>query len=230
MNHQQIRLPSYEKASALSLRLLAALVVFLVAYSFFDSHFPPLALSDLRALLLAALLLAAGIIDRAKGIVPIEITYPLMFAGTVRAIVVGDPSFLVYWFALAIIYLFNVVGGGDVKLLMGMFGLFPNLEFFIVMEVVVISTHLPIVLYRRFGHGHFRVQFESIYRWAHIKFVEVMLGDATPQTLLQQAIVNRPTSETLSRHGDRLAIAFSFAGILYLFLCTPAGLNWHIPF
>lgn len=224
------RVQRVRKVSTVILRMFAASSVFLIAWSVFDSRFSALIFLDIRAIALAAILLIAGMIDLAKGVVPIEITYPLMLAGIVRAITVGDPSFLVYWFALSIIYLFNVVGGGDVKLLMGMFGLFPHLEFFIVMEVVIITTHLPIVLHRRLGHGHFRVQFESIYRWAHLKFIELMLGETTPQTLLQQAIVNRPTNETLARNGDRLAIAFSFAGILYLFLCTPAGLNWHIPF
>jgi hypothetical protein len=109
---------SFSKVIVLSLRLLTALAVFLVAWSFFDLHFSPIKFFDARALMLAAILLAAGIIDRVKGIVPMEITYPLMLAGIVRAIVLSDPSFLLYWFALAIIYLFNVVGGGDVKLLM----------------------------------------------------------------------------------------------------------------
>lgn len=216
------------KASVLILRFFAALSVFTVAWALFDSRFFPLVFLDVRAFTLAAILLGAGIIDLAKGVVPIEITYPLMLAGIMRAIVVGDPMFLLYWFALAMIYLLNVVGGGDVKLLMGMFGLFPHLEFFIVMEVVILVTHLPIVLLRRLRQKNLRVQIQTVRQWVHINFIEFMLGETAPQTLVRQAIVKRPTIETLSQRGDRLAIAFSVAGILYLFLCTPAGLNWHI--
>lgn len=228
MGHQHLQLSSYKSVVVLSLRLLAASSVFFVAWSMFDLRFSPLTFLDVRAFAFASFLLALGLIDRAKGIVPMEITFPLMLAGVVRAIFLSDPSFLLYWFALAIIYLFNVVGGGDVKLLMGMFGLFPHLEFFIVMEIVVIATHLPIVLYRRWLHGNFRAQVQSMYHWANFRFVELVLGELTPHTLLRRAIVQRPSSETLSRRGDRLAIAFSFAGILYLFLCTRAGMNWHI--
>ncbi len=219
---------SFSKVIVLSVRLLAALAVFLVAWSFFDSHFPPVAFFDLRALMLAAILLAAGIIDRAKGIVPIEITYSLMLAGIVRAIVLNDPSFLFYWFALAIIYLFNVVGGGDVKLLMGMFGLFPHFEFFVVMEIVVIATHLPIVLYRHLHRAKNRMFVKELLVRIHIHAIELITGQTTTHGLAHQVIAQRPSDAELSRRGDRLAIVFSFGGILYLFLATPVGLNWHL--
>lgn len=216
-----------KKAIIVFLRLLAACSVFLVAWSLFDPHFAPLTFLDPRAVVLAAILLAVGVIDLAKGVVPIEITYPLMLAGIVRAIIVGDLSFLLYWFALAIIYLFNVVGGGDMKLLMGMFGLWPHLDFFIVMEIVIIATHLPIVLYRHLQIGKLRAQWGTIFAWARVKLIDLTIGEATPNDLLRQAIAHRPTSEALSQRGDRLAIAFAFGGIVYLFLMTPVGLNWH---
>lgn len=228
MDHQHIQLRSCKKATALSLRLLAALAVFLVAWSFFDSRFPPFAFFDVRALLLAAILLAAGIVDRAKGIVPMEITFPLMLAGLVRAIALSDPSFLLYWFALAIIYLFNIVGGGDVKLLMGMFGLFPHFEFFIVMEIAIIVTHLPIVLYRRLRQAENRLFAKNLLTHAHLRAIELMTGETTTHELARQVIAQRPSDAELSKRGDRLAIVFSFAGVLYLFLTTPVGLNWHL--
>lgn len=209
------------------LRLCAASCVFLIAYSMFDLQFPALKFLDERALGLVVILLFAGVIDLAIGIVPIEITYPLMVAGVVRAIVLGDASFLLYWFALALIYLLNVVGGGDLKLLMGMFGLWPHLEFFIALEAVIIATHLPLIIYRRTRKKNWRAQFQFMYRWTHLKLIEIIAGETTPHKILHQAIVRRPTSETLSHQGDRLAIAFSFAGILYLFVCTPVGMNWR---
>ena len=210
------------------IRVLTALGVFVVAWSLFDPHLPPLTLLDLRALLLATILIAAGIADLVNGIVPIEITYPLMLSGIVRAIIMGDPSFLLYWFALAIIYLFNVIGGGDVKLLMGMFGLWPHMEFFIVMEIVVIASHLPIVLYRRFRHAEARAQLHAACLWLWLKVLDVMLGETTPQNLIRATIAQRPSGEKLSRHGDRLAIAFGLAGIVYLLLMTPVGMNWTV--
>ncbi|MCC7165508.1 MAG: prepilin peptidase [Anaerolineae bacterium] len=217
-----------KKAVVVFLRLLTAFTVFLVAWSLFDPRFAPLTFLDPRALVLASILLAAGAIDLAKGVVPIEITYPLMLAGIVRAMVVGDPSFLLYWFALAIIYLFNVVGGGDMKLLMGMFGLWPHLEFFIVMEIVIIATHLPIVLYRRLQIENLRAQCRMFFAWVRVKLIDLTIGEATPNDFLRQAIAHCPTSEALSQRGDRLAIAFSLAGIIYLVLMTSAGLNWRL--
>ncbi len=228
MDHQHIQLLSYKKASALSLRLLAALSVFVVAWSIFDSHFPPLTFFDMRALMLAMILLAAGIIDRIKGIVPMEITYPLMLVGCVRAIVLRDPSFLLYWFALAIIYLFNVIGGGDVKLLLGMFGLFPHFEFFVVMEIVVVATHLPIVIYRHLRRSTDRLFVKELFTRIHIRAIELMTGQTTTHELAREMIAQRPSDAELSKRGDRLAIVFSLAGILYLFLATPLGWNWHL--
>lgn len=216
-----------KQAITVTLRSLAAVSVFLVAWSIIDSRFPPLGFMDPRALGLAVILLTAGLIDLAKGVVPIEITYPLMFAGIVRAVVVGDPSFLLYWVALAVIYLLNVVGGGDVKLLMGMFGLWPHLEFLVVMEVVVIVTHVPIVLYRRLRHAQGRAQLCYAWNWLQIRFIQLMTGEETPNALAQEAIAQRPTIKELSERGDRLAIAFALGGILYLFLLTPLGLNWN---
>lgn len=228
LNARTRQLRSFKKAIGLSLRLVAALAVFLVAWSFFDSHFSPVAFFDKRALMLAAILLAAGIIDRAKGIVLMEITYPLMLASIVRAIVFSDPSFLLYWFALAIIYLFNVVGGGDVKLLMGMFGLFPHFEFFVVMEIVVIATHLPIVLYRHLHLAKNRMFVKELLVRIHIRSIELLTGQTTTNELARQVIAQRPSDAELSRRGDRLAIVFSLAGIFYLFLATPVGWNWHL--
>ena len=228
LNARTRQLKLFKKAIGLSLRLLTALAVFLVAWSFFDSQFPPPAFFDLRALMFAAILLAAGIIDRAKGIVPMEITYPLMLAGIVRAIVLSDPSFLFYWFALAIIYLFNVVGGGDVKLLMGMFGLFPHFEFFVVMEIVVIATHLPIVMYRHLRRTSNRMFVKELLALFHLRAIELMTGQTTTHELARQVIAQRPSDSELSKRGDRLAIVFSFGCVLYLFLATPVGWNWHL--
>lgn len=216
-----------KKAVLVCARVFAAFGVFLVGWSVFDPHLPALTFLDPRALILAAILVAAGVVDRAKGVVPTEITYPLMLAGIARAIVVGDPSFLLYWFALAGIYLLNVIGGGDVKLLMGMFGLWPHLEFFIAMEIVVIATHLPIVLYRRFRHTDARTQLRTAWIWLQVRALEVMLGGTTAPKLISTAIAERPTEEELARHGDRLAIIFALAGIVYLILMTPVGLNWN---
>ncbi len=228
LNARTRHVTSFKKVIVLSVRLLAALAVFLIAWSFFDSYFPPLTFFDMRALMLASILLAAGIIDRAKGIVPMEITYPLMLAGIVRAVVLSDPSFLLYWFALAIIYLCNVIGGGDVKLLMGMFGLFPHFDFFVVMEIVIIATHLPIVVYRHLRRAANRTFVKELLARIHIRSIELMTGQTTTHELARQVIAQRPSDVELSRRGDRLAIVFSLGGVLYLFLATPAGLNWHL--
>lgn len=222
---QASRRTIFKKAITSFLRLLAALSVFLVAWSLFAPHFPPPGFLDPRALALAAILVTAGVVDIARGIVPMEITYPLMLAGIVRAVLLGDPSFLLYWLALAIIYLLNVIGGGDVKLLMGLLGLFPHFEFFVVLELVVIATHLPIMLSRRLGQDH--LYFDHAFVWIRVRVIELLAGEWTTQKLVRQVIAFRPTEQELSKRGDRLAIVFSFAGILYVFMMTPAGLNWR---
>ena len=80
--------------------------------------------------------------------VPNSITYPLMAIGIARAITFGDASFLLYWAVFFFLWTARFMGGGDAKLLMGLFGLFPNFQLAQVMSMSILVTGLPYLLYK----------------------------------------------------------------------------------
>ena len=90
--------------------------------------------------------------------VPNSITYPLMAIGIARAIAFGDVSFLLYWAVFFFLWTARFMGGGDAKLLMGLFGLFPNFQLAQVMSASILVTGLPYLLYK------YRRQWRTVLR------------------------------------------------------------------
>jgi len=80
--------------------------------------------------------------------VPNWVTYPLMLAGVARAFAHGDGTFLLYWAALFSLWQTHFIGGGDAKLLMGFFGLFPDFQFAWITALSVLFTGIPYLLYK----------------------------------------------------------------------------------
>jgi Flp pilus assembly protein protease CpaA len=75
--------------------------------------------------------------------VPNWVTYPLMLIGVVRAIALTDGTFLLYWAVLFSLWQVRFMGGGDAKLLMGFFGLFPNFQLVWLISICVLLTGIP---------------------------------------------------------------------------------------
>lgn len=222
-----------QEIDALAARLLIALVVFGIACSLFVPTLPPLKFMDVRAVLLAAILFVAGIWDLQTGRVPAEITYPLMLAAIVRAIVLNDFLFLFAWGMLIAIYLLHILGGGDSKLLMGLFGLFPSITFYYAFALFWVVTHYPLLLYWRLRAPSGRTRFKHLGLWMLLQPLHFLAGQMTREritNLLNELAETWPSDDDLSRKGLRMAITISMGGILYLFLMTPVGLNWQFPF
>lgn len=223
----------FQRIDELAARTVIAVVVFGVACSMFAPSLPTLELMDMRAVLLAAILFVAGIWDLKTGRVPAEITYPLMIAAIVRAILLNDLSFLLAWGMLIAIYLLHILGGGDSKLLMGLFGLFPSVTFYYAFAVFWVVTHYPLLLYWRLHTTGGRERFKRLGLWILLQPLHFIAGQMSREritNLLTELAETWPSDDDLSRKGLRMAITISSGGILYLFLMTPVGLNWQFPF
>lgn len=90
-----------------------------------------------------ALFVAISLKDLQEERIPNRITYPLMLAGVLRAIALRDATFLVYWLVLWLAWTAHLMGAGDVKLLMGLFGLWPELALAYVVAGSILITGVP---------------------------------------------------------------------------------------
>lgn len=222
-----------QRIPKLAARWASTAVVFGIACSLFAPMLPPLGFLDLRAFLFAVILLVAGICDLRTGRVPAEITLPLMAAAIVRGVLLQDLSFLLAWGMLIAIYLLHILGGGDSKLLMGLFGLFPSVTFYYAFAVFWVVTHYPLLLYWRLRTSSGRARLKHFGLWTLLQPLHFLAGQMTRErlrTLPDELAQAWPSDDDLSRKGLRMAITISLGGILYLFLMTPVGLNWQFPF
>jgi len=80
--------------------------------------------------------------------VPNTVTYPLMAVGVIRAIAFRDGIFLLYWAVFFTLWAAHFMGGGDAKLLMGLFGLFPNVQLAWWVALSILVTGLPYLAYK----------------------------------------------------------------------------------
>ncbi len=98
-----------------------------------------------------ALLFGIAVKDFQEQRIPNLVTYPLMFAGIVRAYILQDATFLLFWFVLWLAWETHFMGAGDAKLLMGLFALWPDMQLASVIGVSVLLTGIPylVVKYRR---------------------------------------------------------------------------------
>jgi len=127
--------------------------------------------------------------------VPNVVTYPLMLVGIVRAVAFRDGIFLLYWAVFFTLWTARFMGGGDAKLLMGLFGLFPDFQLAWLVALCILVTGLPYLAYK------YRHQWRTIPRALFWRLV-------TRQFLPSQAEFEK----------DAVPYAFSFclAGGVYL--------------
>ncbi len=144
---------------------------------------------------IVALLVRISLNDFKTRRVPNAVTYPLMLVGIVRAIAYRDSIFLLYWAVFFALWTVRFVGGGDAKLLMGLFGLFPDFQLAWFVAVSILATGLPYLAYK------YRHQWRTIPRALFWRLV-------TRQFLPSQAEFEK----------DAVPYAFSFclAGGIYL--------------
>lgn len=125
------------------------------------------------------------------------LTLTWMWMGIVRAIVMRDPTFLAYWLVIFLLWSLHFYGGGDAKLLMGLFGLMPDLRLVWLTCAVLVVTGVP-VLVKKYWRTSPRVLASGLSQRA-------------------QTGAWLPTDEELNR-GVPFAFAYCIAGALYMWL------------
>ena len=118
---------------------------------------------------------------------PNTVTYPLMAIGIVRAIAFRDGIFpFVLGGVLYALERTRFMGGGDAKLLMGLFGLFPDVQLAWFVAVSILVTGLPYLAYK------YRHQWRTIPRAFFWRLITRQLFRAQPS-------LSRKRCRTLSR-------------------------------
>lgn len=126
-------------------------------------------------------LLIATVWDFRTMEIPPWMTWPPLAAVLVWRTTQSDFRFVPFWGALFVIWLLNGMGGGDVKLLMVLFGLFPRIELLYVF-LVITGVGIAVVLFMRYARAHsLRTWFRRMsYRLFFLKpasRAEVELGE-----------------------------------------------------
>ena len=129
--------------------------------------------------------------------VPNAVTYPLMVVGILRAIAFRDGIFPLYWVVFFTLWTTRFMGGGDAKLLMGLFGLFPDFQLAWLVALSILVTGLPYLAYK------YRHQWRSI-----------------PRTLFWRLITRQllPNQAEFEKEAVPYAFSFCLAGAAYVLL------------
>lgn len=129
--------------------------------------------------------------------VPNAVTYPLITVGIVRAIEFHDGVFLLYWVVFFALWMSHFMGGGDAKLLMGLFGLFPDFQLAWFVAVSILVTGLPYLAYK------YRHQWRTI-----------------PRNLFWRLITRQflPSQAEFEKEAVPYAFSFCLAGTVYLLM------------
>jgi Flp pilus assembly protein protease CpaA len=146
---------------------------------------------------IAALFVQISVNDFKTRLVPNTITYPLMLIGIVRAIAFRDGIFLLYWAVFFTLWTVRFMGGGDAKLLMGLFGLYPDFQLVWFVAASIIVTGLPYLAYK------YRREWRTIPRAIFWRLI-------TQQFL--------PSPDEFEKEAVPYAFSFCLAGAMYLLM------------
>ena len=102
---------------------------------------------------------------------------------------------LAVWVVLFLVWKVNIVGGGDAKLLMGLFTLFPTDKFALLFGGIALVVTIPAILIRHWGKEPFHLVQDVVRRFSAGKVL--------------------PTKEELEQQGQRYAWSFCLAGLVY---------------
>ena len=140
--------------------------------------------------------------DSRTGLIPNWLTLPVALVGGALSLYAGPMEarviLLLCWAVLLIIWQLHIFGGGDAKFLMGLFALFPRVDFALVFCIVLFLVTLALVVaaWRRQRPGD--------------------LGRGLAARLAERQFL--PTSDELARRGRHYAWTFSLAGAVALWL------------
>lgn len=145
---------------------------------------------------LTAWLVAIAIWDVRTARIPNWLTFPVMLAAGAWRLYQGVWIVLGIWVLLYLIWRVNIIGGGDAKLLMGLFALFPTFEFAFLFSVVVLAVSLPLLWARHW--------------WRR----PAEIAQGVVQRIASGQIF--PTHEELHTQGQQYAWTFCLPGVIYL--------------
>ncbi len=66
----------------------------------------------------------------------------------VRSIIERDASILFFWSVIFLLWSLHFYGGGDAKLLMGLFGLMPDIRLLWIVSIVLVVTGIPFLAHK----------------------------------------------------------------------------------
>ena len=146
-----------------------------------------------------AYLAIAALWDWRTARVPNWLTLPALGGVLGLNVVLTRWDFLPYWLGIFAIWHLGILGGGDAKLLMVLFGLFPSYAFLVTTLVVVGGIFAVLLLIRYLRSGGVK----AWLRWMLYRFLTLQ--------------VVPPPGENLVR-AERSTFAIAAAGIVYLWL------------
>lgn len=141
-------------------------------------------------------LVATSVWDIRTARIPNWLTLPMMLTAGAWRLYQQVWIILPVWVLIYMIWRVNVIGGGDAKLLMGLFALFPTFEFVFPFSVVVLIVSLPL-LFRR-------------HWWRR----PAEMAQGVAQRISSGQIF--PTQEELHTHGQQYAWTFCLPGLIYV--------------
>lgn len=155
--------------------------------------------ATLARILFTALLGWIAIQDfRTRRVSP-ALTMAWMLVGLLRMVVLRDPSFLPYWLGIFLLWSVHFYGGGDAKLLMGLFGLWPDLQLLWITSGVLIAVGLPILIVKYWRNP-----------------IRSLTGRLSQRVITGNLL---PTDDELNA-GLPFAFAYCLAGAIYLWMLT----------
>lgn len=143
-------------------------------------------------------LVAISVWDMQTARIPNWLTFPVMLAAGAWRLYQQAWIVLPIWVLIYFVWRVNIIGGGDAKLLMGEFALFPTWEFALVFAVVVLVASLPL-LYRK-------------YWWRG----RVEMAQGVAQRISSGQIF--PTHEELHSQGEQYAWTLALPALIYVWL------------
>ena len=141
-------------------------------------------------------LVAVAAWDWRRALIPNWLTLPVMLAAGGVRLYQGHLYVLVLWVLLYLIWRVNIVGGGDAKLLMGLFALFPTYEFALLFSILMLAVSVPLIIARHWGKRPSDLAAAVTDRIGQGRFL--------------------PTREELEVRGKQYAWTFCLPGIVYL--------------
>jgi Flp pilus assembly protein protease CpaA len=166
---------------------------------YFTSAYPLLILVKIA---ITAWLGLVAVWDSRTGFIPNWLTLPVVAVGGAFSLYVGPMEtrviMLLCWAVLLIVWRLYIFRGGDAKFLMGLFALFPRLDFILIFCIVLFLVTLGLVI-------------ADLWR----QRPEELRGKLAARLGARQFL---PTSEELERRGRHYAWTFSLAGAVALWL------------